>query len=358
MLNNYYLKRFIRSKTQQLNELINMDLVTQTVLGAAVGEVVLGKKAGNKAIFWGAIGGLIPDLDVLITPFYSEVDGLFVHRGFTHSILFAFLLAPLVGWIAYQMNKKKTNITKFEWMNLIFWAAFTHPILDYFTTYGTGAFLPFNDYRVEFGTIGIVDVFYTLPIILALIIIMFLHRKTTFRRKLIVTIVTVTTIYLAGTVGNKLYMNTVFKNAFANQGFDYERYKTVPLPLTNFLWMGIAETEEGYYMGLYSIFDSTKPHDFIFIPRNEDMLEPYSDNEELKKLIVFTKGYYHVGHDEDGRYLADLRFGKAGIDQNADYIFKFYLREADGEIVIEQSQRSRNIDGDAFSGFIDRIKGV
>ena len=27
-----------------------MDLVTQTVLGAAVGEVVLGKKAGNKAI--------------------------------------------------------------------------------------------------------------------------------------------------------------------------------------------------------------------------------------------------------------------------------------------------------------------
>jgi len=43
-----------------------LDLVTQIVLGAAVGEVVLGKKAGNKAIMWGAIGGLIPDLDVRI----------------------------------------------------------------------------------------------------------------------------------------------------------------------------------------------------------------------------------------------------------------------------------------------------
>jgi inner membrane protein len=48
---------------------IEMDLITQTVLGAAVGEVVLGKKAGNKAIMWGAVGGLFPDLDVLITPF-------------------------------------------------------------------------------------------------------------------------------------------------------------------------------------------------------------------------------------------------------------------------------------------------
>ena len=69
-----------------------MDLVTQTVLGAAVGEVVLGKKAGNKAIMWGAVGGLLPDLDVLITPFFNDVDGLFVHRGFSHSLIFAFLI--------------------------------------------------------------------------------------------------------------------------------------------------------------------------------------------------------------------------------------------------------------------------
>ncbi len=335
-----------------------MDLVTQTVLGAAVGEVVLGKKAGNKAILWGAVGGLIPDLDVLIVPFYSVVDGLFVHRGFSHSLIFAFLLAPILGWLAYLIHKKKTSITKFEWMNLIFWAAFTHPILDYFTTYGTGAFLPFNDYRVEFGTIGIVDVFYTLPIIMALVIIMFLNRTSAFRRKLILTIVTVTSIYLAGTAVNKLYMNSVFKNAFANEGFDYKRYKTVPLPLTNFLWMGIAETENGYYMGLYSNFDSVKPHDFTYLPRNEEVLSSYADNAQLKKLISFTKGYYHVGQDEDGRYLADLRFGKAGIDESADYIFKFYLREVEGELVIEQSQRSRNINGDAFSGFIDRIKGI
>ena len=42
-----------------------MDSLTQIVLGAAVGEVVLGKKIGNRAMSWGAVGGAIPDLDDL-----------------------------------------------------------------------------------------------------------------------------------------------------------------------------------------------------------------------------------------------------------------------------------------------------
>jgi inner membrane protein len=335
-----------------------LDIVTQTVLGAAVGEVVLGKKAGNKAIMWGAVGGLIPDLDVLITPFFNEVDGLFVHRGFSHSIVFAFLLAPLLGWLVHRIHRKKMSITKFEWVKLIFWSAFTHPFLDYLTTYGTGAFLPFSGYRVEFSTVGIVDVFYTLPLILVLVVIMFFNRASVFRRKLIVGTVLVTSLYLVATIGNKIYINAVFKNAFEQQNISYERYKTVPLPLTNFLWMGIAESDSGYYMGLYSNFDSEKPQEFMYIPRNDEKLQAISNNESLKKLITFTKGYYHVEEDENGLYLADLRFGMAGIDEDADYIFKFYLRDVEGELVIEQSDESRKIEGSAFSAFIERIKGI
>jgi inner membrane protein len=41
-----------------------MDSLIQIVLGAAVGEAVLGKKAGNKAMLYGAIAGTIPNLDV------------------------------------------------------------------------------------------------------------------------------------------------------------------------------------------------------------------------------------------------------------------------------------------------------
>jgi inner membrane protein len=335
-----------------------MDLVTQTVLGAAVGEMVLGKKAGNKAIMWGAVGGLIPDLDVLIAPFFSEVDGLFVHRGFSHSLIFSFILAPFMGWLIYQIHKKKLKIKWREWTILIFWAAFTHPILDYFTTYGTGAFLPFSNYRVEFGTIAIVDVFYTVPFIIVLLTILFIKRTSALRRKLILGLAFLTSFYLLGTVVNKIHVNSVFKNAFAEQGVKYSRYKTAPLPLTNFLWMGMAEADSGYYMALYSNFDKQLPTDFEFILRNEIQLANIKENKKLQKLIKFSKGYYHVNKDDKGLYLADLRFGKMGIGENAAFVFKFYIRNENGELKIEQSQDSRDIEENAFSEYVNRIKGI
>ncbi len=334
-----------------------MDIVTQTVLGGAVGEMVLGKKAGNKAIMWGAVGGLIPDLDILVTPFYSEVDGLFVHRGFSHAIIFAFLLAPLLGWLIHQIHKKKTDIKQREWTMLIFWAAFTHPILDYFTTYGTGAFLPFSNYRVEFGTMAIVDIFYTVPFIIVLLTILFIKRTSPVRRKLIPGLIFLTSLYLLGTVVNKVHINSVFKKAFAEQEITYNRYKTAPLPLTNFLWMGMAETDSGYYMALYSNFDKQIPADFEFIPRNEFLIEDIKENKALQKLIKFSKGYYHVNKDEKGLYLADLRFGKMGIGEDAGFVFKFYIRNENGEIKVEQSQDSRSIKENAFSKYLNRIKG-
>lgn len=78
-----------------------MDSLTQIVLGAACGEAVLGKKIGNKALLFGAIGGTIPDLDVLVGSWIygNEIDAMLFHRGFMHSIFF--LLWPLlvlVGW--------------------------------------------------------------------------------------------------------------------------------------------------------------------------------------------------------------------------------------------------------------------
>jgi inner membrane protein len=76
-----------------------MDSLTQIVLGAAVGEVCLGKKLGNRAMFWGAVAGTIPDLDVLSSPFLSPLQGLIFHRGISHSIFFAVVFSLLIAWL-------------------------------------------------------------------------------------------------------------------------------------------------------------------------------------------------------------------------------------------------------------------
>ncbi len=82
-----------------------MDSLTQIILGAACGEAVLGKKIGNKALFFGAIGGTIPDLDVFIGGllYNNEIDAMLFHRGFMHSILFSVLAAFLLGWLVHKL---------------------------------------------------------------------------------------------------------------------------------------------------------------------------------------------------------------------------------------------------------------
>ncbi len=77
-----------------------MDSLTQIVLGAACGEIALGKKIGNKALLSGAIGGTIPDLDVFIGKllYTNKIQAMAFHRGFMHSLLFA-LLSCFSFWL-------------------------------------------------------------------------------------------------------------------------------------------------------------------------------------------------------------------------------------------------------------------
>ena len=93
-----------------------MDSLTQIVLGAACGELALGKKIGNKALLFGAIGGTIPDLDVFVGSwlFNNEIDSMAFHRGFMHSIVFAILAAFSIGifvhWLSNRGKRLETTI--------------------------------------------------------------------------------------------------------------------------------------------------------------------------------------------------------------------------------------------------------
>ena len=84
-----------------------MDSLTQIVLGAAVGEAVLGKQVGSRAMLWGAIAGTIPDLDVFLRYFTDPITSTELRRGFSHSLVFAILMAPIMGWIANKIHKKR-----------------------------------------------------------------------------------------------------------------------------------------------------------------------------------------------------------------------------------------------------------
>ena len=237
-----------------------MDSLTQLVLGAACGEIVLGKKIGNKALLFGAIGGTIPDLDVFVGRFLfdNEIQAMAFHRGIMHSILFAFLGAFLFGWSAYRLydtGKRKGKTTLQNWRWLFFLAIFTHPILDCFTPYGTQLFAPFSDYRVAFNTIAVADPFYTMPFLLCLIIMMFYQRNKQQRTWWLKAGIYVSSAYLFFTVGNKLYMDSVFKKSFKKAGIAYNRFSAQPTILNSVLWYAVAESDTQYHLTFYSLLD-------------------------------------------------------------------------------------------------------
>ncbi len=80
-----------------------MDSLTQITLGAAVGEAVLGRRVGNRAMVWGAVGGTLPDLDTVANLFTDPISALAYHRAISHSFLFAVVAPPLLAMLIHRM---------------------------------------------------------------------------------------------------------------------------------------------------------------------------------------------------------------------------------------------------------------
>ncbi len=99
-----------------------MDSLTQIALGAAVGEATLGKKIGNRALLWGAVGGTIPDLDVLSNLFLNDIEALAFHRGITHSLTFAVVVPFLLGFLVHRLYAGGLYRRRaFKWTAALLW---------------------------------------------------------------------------------------------------------------------------------------------------------------------------------------------------------------------------------------------
>lgn len=312
-----------------------MDSLTQIVLGAACGEIALGKKIGNKALLFGAIGGTIPDLDVFVGTwlFQNEIDSMAFHRGFMHSILFAIMASVVLGYLihwVYNTGKRRDSITRKDWIGLFFLSIFTHPLLDSFTPYGTQLFLPFSHYRVAVNNISVVDPMYTLPFLLCLIIVMF-FRRTSRRRWLWTKIgIFISSFYMILTLINKVYINIVFKRSLEKNEISYNRFQTQPSIFNNVLWYGIAENEKSYHVAFYSLFDkSNRFSDWQMLPKNHDLVP--TSNKDIKTLSWFSNGYYNIiPTDSIGQYrYNDLRYPLLNTDDPNSSVFSFTIYKDD-----------------------------
>lgn len=331
-----------------------MDSLTQIVLGASVGEAVLGKKIGNRAALYGAIAGTIPDLDVLAGYFLDPISAIEVHRGFTHSILFCVIFAPIFGYLLSLMEKK-ADWKELSW--LMFWGLFTHPILDAFTTWGTQLFWPL-DIHLAFKSVFVIDPLYTLPFLFCLLMAMRLKRTHLLRPKWNYWGIGISSAYLLVGLMLKWVSYKKFKDALEEQQLSYIEIQNRPAPLTSLLWSANIRTNEGYYLADYSFFDS-QPISFRFFPTQENLIYPFGNQMDIERLKKISDGWYVLSTNDKGEiFFNDLRFGVISLEpEEKQFVFSYKLSVKDNSFLVEEHRKTPKDGKKLVKQLWERIKG-
>lgn len=296
-----------------------MDTVTQALLGGAVGFAVAGKTSPRKAVLWGAAIAILPDLDVFIS-YDNDLAAITNHRSWSHSWIIQSLLAPLFAWLLYRFDK---TFQFKQWWLLVWFALITHSGLDALTVYGTQLFWPLMPSPYSGGSVFIIDLFYTLPLLVGFIAIVFRPNTITSQR-IIKTGFTLSCIYL---VWGLLAQNWVSYNAnrdLADQHIKTEKVLVTATPFNTLLWRILVVDNDVYYEGFRSVFDGSGSITFTRHKRNSDLINTLQDSDALKRLSWFSNGFYSINQLGNSLIATDLRMGLEPI-----YFFRYQIAQAE-----------------------------
>jgi inner membrane protein len=321
-----------------------LDSLTQLALGATIGEVTLGRKIGRKAMAWGALAGTLPDLDVLASPLLTAAQALRFHRGASHSLLFAPIVAPLLGllvaWLYRRRSDAHADWRGWAWM--FFWALWTHPLIDWLTIYGTQLFWPFSTHPLEAGALFIIDPLYTLPLLIALARSLFTPDSRT-RLRWNQTALVVSTLYACWGLYASLRVEQLAWDSLRAQGLDeqVDEVLTGPAPLTTLAWNVLARGDSVIWTSRYAFLEADDQFAFEPISRHWSRTQPVRDTDAFQAVDWFSQGYGAARYGPDGQLrVHDLRFGRTlappGVEAEAGDVFRFEFYSDDGALTFRQ----------------------
>lgn len=125
-------------------------IISHAVAGAALAAAFPRGIVAPRLIVLGAICSMVPDVDTVGFHFGIKYADVLGHRGFSHSLLFAFVLATLALLAVFPRGGPRARVWM-VWLYL-FLATASHGFLDAFTNDGLGIafFSPFDTTRYFF----------------------------------------------------------------------------------------------------------------------------------------------------------------------------------------------------------------
>lgn len=300
-----------------------MDSITQATLGAGLGGALMGHRYGRKALLAGAALATLPDLDVIIRH-ADPLSQMINHRGFSHSLLVLTAFSCILGWLAKRMRIHEDGQDYGRLLLTIWLILFTHPILDAFTSYGTQLWWPFRPVPASWSSVFIIDPFYTLPLLLGVMITLFTGPKPGMRKTL-TGLMVIGLAYLIASLGAKHWAESRVHDMLVQRGDHPISLFSVPQPFNIVLWRVVAKLDNGDYVeAVTGMLDQRDP-EFVTFPSNAALGAQLQPRGAIEGLRWFTGDWLRYDDINGQLVVSDLRMGIG----TGHYSFRFLIGEQD-----------------------------
>lgn len=197
----------------------------------------------DRATVWACfLAGEMPDLDMFLGS--GPMDQYVYHRGFTHSLTAAPLIALLAAGLVKLIWRQARVGTVFLWSLAA--VLLGHLATDWITGWGTRLLLPFSDRRLGLDWVPIIDLFFTLPLLAAVLLA---WRRPRLRRRLMAGVLAYLAVYVVGYRG---LSHTLVEQAVAAayRGQPVARLQVSPDLFNPLAWRFAVDLGDRYEQGL------------------------------------------------------------------------------------------------------------
>jgi inner membrane protein len=236
-----------------------MDNLTHTLTGLALAQA--GLKRRTRYATWAlVIGSNLPDIDS-VSRFWGTADYLKYHRGITHSILGAAVLAGLLAAVIYALGRRAAPprpghpALNARWLAVLCFIALEgHVLMDFTNSYGLRLFLPFNSHWYAWGIMFIFDPLllvillggFCLPALFRLISEEVGARKPGYQRGATVALVLMVMLWGLRDLAHRRAVGMLDAHLYSQQ--DPLSVGAFPSPVNPFAWTGVVETDNAYHV--------------------------------------------------------------------------------------------------------------
>lgn len=304
-----------------------------------MGETLLGKKIGRWGMLLGAIAKSAPDFDLFYTGLNDPRAYMCDHRAHTHSLFIEALYALPIAWLLVKLFKQKVSFQRM----LVFMLAclWGHSLLDWCTNFGTQLLLPFTNENYSLNTLAIVDLLFTLPMLVMVLIAVFYKKNEARRNKLARISLIYCFVYLGFTFFNKMRAEKIAEESIAKNNIPAVSFMTNPTMLNNVLWYSVASNDTAVFIGEFSLVHSENPITWRSYPRNQDLMNESKSKNDVAILKWFSDPFTIAEANGDTLNVYAVKFGRTNMKESElkkTFVFRYKLYQKDGKEVMGMEQ--------------------